>query len=153
MPTIYILIGPPGAGKSTWRAAFSEPAVVISSDDKIDEYAKQHGLTYSEAWSKVDMKEIDRQWKAEFAGAVERRENIVVDRTNMSRKSRSRFLNLPSEYRTVAVDFKISRDVLDARLEKRAQETGKHISKVIVDSMLRNYEAPTREEFDQVITV
>lgn len=156
-PTLYVLIGPPGVGKSTWTRQHlrttNRPTRVVSSDNIIEESAFLHGETYSEAWNRVDQKWIRRQTNADFDRAVEEGSDIVLDRTNMSRKSRRAFLSrVPKTYERRAVVFKLPRLILNERLENRARETGKVIPAEAVDGMLVSYEEPDLEEFDVIDT-
>lgn len=155
-PTIYMLVGAPASGKSTWRAKHlataPRPTVVISSDDYIDEIARELNTTYSDAFRKADMKEITRVLNNQFDEAVKRGDDIILDRTNMSKKSRNKYLcRVPKTYRKVAVVFNVGRELLDRRLADRAAATGKHIPKEVVDDMIKSYEEPSCGEFDEVI--
>jgi tRNA uridine 5-carbamoylmethylation protein Kti12 len=153
MPRLYMLIGVPGSGKSTWRNAFlkSNDAVIISSDDEIDAFAEDQGLTYSDAFKIVDFKKIDAKINADFSKAVKDKQDIIVDRTNMSKKSRSRFLSsLPANYEKHAIIFQCPEEELRRRLDKRAKETGKFIPDQVLYTMLRNYQEPDLTEFDDI---
>lgn len=155
MPTVTMLIGVPGSGKSTWRTealATSVPTpVVISSDDAIEFFAKMNGITYTQAFRLIDMKVIDREIRVDFEDALASGRDIIVDRTNMTRKSRASFLNrVPANYRKVAVVFDIDEVRLKVRLDKRAAETGKSIPTHIVNQMRASFQMPTNEEFHEV---
>ena len=43
MPKLYMLIGVPATGKSTWVEKHKGDALVISSDDLIEAYAAEQG--------------------------------------------------------------------------------------------------------------
>lgn len=154
-PICYILIGPPASGKSTYRtvlAAQHPDAVFVSNDDIIDEFAAANGMTYSEAWHVIDQDMVDRLMRTRFRDAISARRVVVVDRTNMTVKSRRRFLSqLPKGYKKVGVVFNVPRDVLDIRLKTRAEATGKHIPAAVVDSMIASYQEPIIGEFDSVL--
>jgi predicted kinase len=154
-PAIYMLVGPPASGKSTWRAqhmaATPRPTIIISSDDYIDALAATLETTYAEAFKQADMKEIERVIRNQFEEAIKRGDNIIVDRTNMRVKSRRKFLSsVPKTYRKIAVVFSVSRDLLDRRLADRAAATGKNIPKDVVDGMIKSYEEPTSSEFNRI---
>lgn len=153
MPSIYMLIGVPGSGKSTWRENYlkNNDAVVISSDDHVDDFAEKNGVTYTQAFGMVDMKDIEAKIRSDYMDAITSGKDIIVDRTNMSRKSRSRFLSfLPDGYEKHAIVFQCPEEELQRRLTKRAEETGKSISDAVIQSMQRNYQEPTLSEFDDV---
>ena len=155
MSTVYFLIGCPASGKSTWRAAYlshaQNPTVVISSDDALDQLAADQGKTYSEVFKGADHKQIERDLVAKVQNAVKNGEDLIIDRTNMNVKSRSKWLSLiPKTYKKKAVVFQVDRKELQDRLDKRAKETGKHIPTNVVDSMLASFQMPTHHEFDDI---
>ena len=154
MPTLTILVGLPGSGKSTWRAEHTA-AVIISSDDLIDEFAAANGLTYSEAFKKVDMKQIQRDIMSRFQTALVEGRDIIVDRTNMPRKSRALFLNgVPDTYHRRAVVFRVPEEELKRRLRERASATGKFIPEHVVLGMQSSYQEPTLDEgFQEVVFI
>lgn len=153
MPICTILVGLPGAGKTTWRAAHAADAAVISTDDLIDDFAAHLGITYSDAFRQADLKAFERQALADFVEAIRNRQDIIVDRTNLSLKSRARFLpQLPAEYEKRAIIFDPPEDVLHERLATRAEQTGKFIPEHVIDAMRKSYQAPSAEEgFDAVV--
>lgn len=158
MSTFYGLIGPPGIGKSTWTREHLRntlrPTRVVSSDANIEESAMLRGITYSEAWNIVDQKWIARQTNEDFARAIEEDSDIILDRTNMSKKSRRSFLSrLPKTYTKVAVVFRLPRERLQEQLDRRAAETGKFIPPQAIDDMLSRFEEPDLEEFDVIMEV
>ena len=152
MPNIIFLIGPPMSGKSTIRERYDPRYTVISSDDIIEEYAREEGITYSQAFD-LYVGEAMNQTFREFDDAVKLRQNIIIDRTNMSRKSRAAFLKkLPSDYHRTAIvmDWKsIPAEEMQRRLTKR-QEEGKVVPQMVIDQMIDKYEDPTTDEFDQI---
>lgn len=150
MPKMYVLCGLPGSGKSTWRTKhlLSNPdAVTVSTDDMIEEYAAEKGLTYSEAWNKVDMKSFNTRFKYAIKAAVEAGQDIIIDRTNMGVKSRRELMkHVTEDYTVHAVVFVVTDAVLKERLKTRAEKTGKVIPEFVLKNMANNYVAPTREE-------
>jgi predicted kinase len=52
MPTLYVLVGVPGSGKSTWIAQqdWARDCAVVSTDNFVEDYAKQVGSSYSEVF-------------------------------------------------------------------------------------------------------
>lgn len=51
MKTLYVLIGPPAIGKTTWIKRYAPNASVISRDDVVERIAHQRGLTYDDAYA------------------------------------------------------------------------------------------------------
>ncbi len=150
-PTITLMVGIPGSGKSFWVRHNAHDLTVISSDNLLELWAAEHGKTYSEAWGEPGLlKEIDKQMKADLALSLSKNEHIIVDRTNVSKGSRNKILSqVPKNYLRFAAVFKAARDVVDRRLDMRAKHTGKIIPPFVVDEMQKNYEPPT-DEFDEI---
>jgi predicted kinase len=157
-PVVYMLIGPPGIGKSTYIKEMLLPNgeyTVVSTDNLLEEKGKKIGLSYNEAFNEFNFKEIEKEFFINLKIAINERQDIVVDRTNMSKKGRRRVLNLfPKDYLKIGILFDFSnRAKLDTQLNKRLSETGKHISKKTVDRMIESYKEPTLEEFDYITKI
>lgn len=155
-PTIYVLVGLPGSGKSTWVRSINKSGdyVLISSDDEIERHAKDRGLTYNDVFGGY-IKTATSLMKQKFKDAIASHANIIWDQTNMTAKKRSGILQqVPKGYQKVAVVFQLDADELNSRLEKRANEEGKSIPAHILRSMADSFEMPTTAEgFDEIIRV
>jgi predicted kinase len=122
LPSVTVLVGPPSSGKTTWVEQFIEKNpdyVVISRDSILLEYGKTHfGLeSYTDIWDKLDnddQSSIDKQLMNLFNKAQRDRKNIIIDMTNMSRKSRRKWIQ-HTHYEHKAVVFLNSFDVLMQR--------------------------------------
>ena len=154
---IILLVGLPGSGKSTWVASFiaSHPDyVVVSSDDIIDAYAKSIGKTYTEVFEE-HMSYAEVEYKIKLMTSLREGKNIVVDRTNLSPKSRRKILsNVPKEYKKTAMVFNTPLDEIKKRLIKREHETGKGIPENVISTMIKTYIEPESSEgIDEIIKV
>lgn len=147
---IYILVGPPASGKTTWiQKEFQGECHVISSDYWLEQIAIVEKTTYDGAFKYI--KVADRLMWEEFDKVVsEGHTPIVVDRTNMSIKSRQRFFDRLRNfhkghgYRIHAVVFsKPDDDEYERRLNSRP---GKTIPEAVVSGMLASYQPPTEAE-------
>jgi len=151
-----MLIGLPGSGKSTFRENFlkdnKDEYVIVSLDDFVDEYASANNMNYSEAWSKMNMKDASKKMDQMFVDAINAEKNIIIDMTNMSVKSRKGKLSKLSEgYSKKAYVFIVPDNVLDERLKNREIQTGKSIPKFVITNMSRSYVAPSKDEgFDSI---
>ncbi len=145
MPKVYMLIGVPAAGKSTWlsKQDWVKDIPVVSSDRFIDDHAAQEGKTYNEVFAdyiKIATKLMENQVEICKANNTD----IIWDQTNISAKSRKAKLAKLEGYEKIAVVFQTpNRDELDVRLSGRP---GKHIPKNVVDTMIANFEMPTEDE-------
>lgn len=148
-PTLFMLIGIPASGKSTWRAK-QKDAVVISTDDKIDAYANASGKTYSEIFAEK-IAVATRDMEQDLKLAIANNENIIWDQTNLTAASRAKKLRkIPKNYHKIAVYFPVPKD-LDERLASRP---GKTIPTHIIEQMKLQLEEPTFEEgWNQIIKV
>ncbi len=153
-PRCWFLIGPPAAGKSTWRSQIDPTSdyVPISGDDLIEEECARTGKTYSEVFVTHDFKEQKRILRERFLHAITEKRDIVIDRTNLTIKGRRSFLaSLPKNYHSIAIVFDYEKDALFERLAKRGEETGKIIPVKVVEDMIASYQPPTGDEFNDII--
>lgn len=153
MPELIMLVGIPTSGKSTYvqklkRLDYWKDAVVLSTDNYIEEYAKRVGQTYNEVFDDV-IPDATRELELQLNMAKENGKNIIWDQTNLSRKSRKNKLRkIPSFYTRGVVYFEIS---LEEALERNKHREGKFIPESILKRMWHQLEIPTREEnFDYV---
>lgn len=142
MAKCIFLVGLPGAGKSTWRQK-QHGYVHVSSDDYIDWVAERNGMSYNDVF-KDFIKDAEAFSMSQFEYAIKNNRDIIIDRTNLSRKSRAKFLSkLPKTYTKEAITFSISDEDHEINLNSRP---GKNIPPHIVESMKNNYEGPSFEE-------
>ena len=145
-PYCWIMVGAPGCGKSTWvhKNVFVAYTTVLSTDSLIEDYAFFHNKTYDQVF-KSQIDEATKVFFGQLDYAVSRRKNIVVDRTNMSVKSRKKILDrIPEDYIKVAILVTCDDDVeVKRRLESRK---GKSIPWHIVENMKKAFEEPTEAE-------
>lgn len=150
MPTATFLIGLPASGKSTFRDVSDPYCTVASSDDYIEAYALKNDMTYNEAFAAA-IDDAQEHFERIVNQAVEDGRDIVIDRTNLSVKSRSHVLKkIPEEWTKRAIVFKhIDYETWMQRLKGRA---GKTIPNNVLISMMQSYQHPTKDEgFDEVM--
>jgi len=153
-PTLFMLVGVPGSGKSTWRKKNTDSnMVVISSDDILEEYAQEEGITYSKSFNKY-AKQANKEMFERANKAFKENKSVVWDQTNLTSKSRkSKLKNVPKNYKKVAIVFdKPDEKTLNDRLnsEERVQ-SGKHIPDHVLKNMINNITSPTKDEGFDVI--
>jgi predicted kinase len=144
MPTIYMLIGVPASGKSTWVEKYTGNALVISSDNLIETYAAEQGKTYNEVFKgqiKLATKLALEHAEEAFAAG----QDVIWDQTNLTKKSRASKLSMvPPHYHKTAVFFATP---LEAEWQRRLNSRpGKSIPAHILDSMVEMLEMPDHTE-------
>jgi predicted kinase len=150
MPKLYVLVGVPGSGKSTWveNQEWAKDCAVISTDTYVEAYARSQGKTYSEVFEEYMPKAVDLMAKDVIsARAMDR--DIIWDQTSTSASSRyKKFVMLPFYYK-IAVVFKTPEpEELERRLSDRP---GKVIPQSVVESMINSFEEPSKSEgFDEI---
>lgn len=154
-PVLYMLIGVPGSGKSTWvnNARFQPgfDTTIISTDNYIEWEAHHKNTTYDELFKQY-IKEAEKHMYEDLIWAIDHNTNIVWDQTNITSKTRKKKLSMiPSHYKKIGIFFPTPSDEeLSKRLVSRP---GKTIPEYVIDAMIKSIEQPTLSEgFDEVRT-
>lgn len=159
MPKCIMLVGVPASGKSTWRirCKVEDFTIELSTDDIIDLLADQWGYTYNEIF-KDTISFAEKVMKRDFIEAAERDVDMIIDRTNLSAKSRRKWIEMLKlyQYNIEAVVFpmpgteKLPSEEWNRRLDSRP---GKTIPGHILSSMIEHYQPPTLSEGFSKITI
>ncbi len=148
-PSLFLLIGAPCSGKTTWRQKVytSSPhrqTTFISSDDIISQAAKDAGVTYNQAFAALDHSVVTEELWRQFDKATTSNHDVVVDRTNMYKGSRARFLNrIPRHYKIIAIVFERPLSILLKRNIYRDSVEDKMIPEDVIKQMIDTYETPS----------
>ena len=153
-PTLIMLVGLPGTGKSTWISEsgfWAHPVtMILSTDNFIETVASGEGKTYSEVFP-MAIKAAEKNLEEGLDYAIQAGMNIVWDQTNLSVSSRKKKLQkIPAHYRKVAKVF-LPTNEHEAWLNS-PERAGKVIPKNVLDYMRATFQMPTVDEgFDEVI--
>ena len=141
--TLYIAVGLPGSGKSTYAKNFIKDKDIeyLSSDSLRAVYGKSEEdqtvtpLVFGHIKRKVD----------EF---LKDGKNVMVDATSVNRKERSDYINTAKKYgaKVVAIVFKMDRQGLIDRNKKRGEQGGRVVPDWVIDKMLNKFEEPSYSE-------
>lgn len=158
MPKCTILVGVPASGKSTWFSKNKTATMApISTDNIIEFMGSLFGFTYDQIFSD-SIKLADKiMWKR-LEWNAERSNDVVIDRTNLTAKSRKKFIDYlkPYGYEFEAVVFPLpgtiefSEEEWFRRLDSRQ---GKTIPNAVLASMVNSAQMPSEEEGFTKITV
>lgn len=152
-PTLTILTGVPASGKSTFVSQYKEShpdTVICSTDNYIEEYATEQNKTYSEVFAEYIPIAVSKMMD-DIHYAKRNNLDVIFDQTNLTVKSRKKKLKLFPNYIKVAVVFPIpDENELYRRLKNRP---GKNIPENVMQSMIRNYSMPSKEEGFEFIDV
>ena len=152
MTTLYVLVGVPGSGKTTWIGHQSfdwDNTVVISTDRYVEQYAISLNKTYSEVFEDYMPTAVEKMAQA-AVDAFKANKVVVWDQTSTSVSARAKKLRMtPIHYAKVAVVFETPRkDIHDKFLDR----PGKEIPKEVIQDMVTKFVHPTLEEgFDKII--
>jgi len=153
-PKLWMLIGVPCAGKSTWvdyqLENCDDPPFIASTDKLIDAYARLEGKTYNEVFKEY-IKAAEKGMYMDLALATQNDMCVIWDQTNLTRKSRAKkLIMIPDHYEKIAVVFPTPDE---AELKRRlASRPGKTIPPHILDSMIEMLEWPEKDEgFDTIM--
>lgn len=154
---LIVMVGFPGAGKShhvnVWKEV--EPNMVVFSTDNILQRMVDDGIynDYNHAFRSAMHKAEKQFWNEIETFAKEEHEEgitVVLDRTNLTEKSRRRIMNYFDKDQWERVAFVVQHPLW----KDRAQREGKNIPLAALESMEKAYRIPSFEEgFDNIFVV
>ena len=147
MNYLYVLVGVPASGKSTWikNQVWAKDIPVVSTDRFVEEYAKEQGKTYSEVFQEY-MPIAVKLMANQALICQANKKDIIWDQTSTTIATRAKKIRMLPEYYKIAVVMKTPpTSILQERLASRP---GKNIPWEVVSSMAQQLEAepPTLEE-------
>ena len=146
--TLYITVGLPGSGKSTYSKNFIKDKDIeyLSSDELRAVFGKD------ESDQSVTPK-VFGHIKTKVDEYLRDNKNVLVDATSVNRKERSDYINTAKKYgsKIVALVFKMDRNGLIARNVQRGKEGGREVPTFVIDKMLNKFEEPDFNEGIDVI--
>ena len=148
-PTIYMLIGAPGSGKSTWAKKKGLP--IFSSDDLREELTGDANDTKT-----VGHKELFRELHNRMNEALENREDIVFDAVNKDAKFRQQdTVRWTKKYKAkvVGVLFVTPKEIAAERNREREKTVPEHVFENFSNQLV-DYPIDTEKEwYDAILAV
>lgn len=137
MPIIYMLVGLPSSGKSTWTKnnSLKLNAVIHSSDALREEL-------YGDESVQGNNVELFEELHKRIKSSLESGENVIYDATNISQKRRRHFVREFSKYHKKAIYFNTSFGACVLRDAVRKRKVGEEVIK----RMYHNLQVPTYAE-------
>ena len=154
MPKLYVLVGVPGSGKSTWyenNEKLLGDAVYVSTDHFVELEADRQGKTYNDVFKDYMPTAVKL-----MTGVVNEARNlnmdIVWDQTSTTVKSRAKKFRMLPDYEAIAVVFEIPG--AQELVKRLASRPGKNIPWSVMMQMINGFEMPTLTAgFKEVIIV
>jgi predicted kinase len=152
MPTLYILIGLPGSGKSHWAQANADRigAVVVGSDEVRAEFQACGQNPYD---GDAVFAEVERRARA----YLQADRSVILDATHYQRRYRRYATALARQLRVpcVAVWFDT---LLDEVLQRNGWRTGdrfgeQRVPDYTIREMAAHFDPPGRDKFDRVVSI
>lgn len=154
-PTVFVLTGIPGSGKSTWAQlqvrGHSSDYQILSTDYFLEFIAKENGENYTWAFEN-HFGEAKARMDKQAETAFKEKKNVICDQTHMGVKSRRRAMARASkDYHKISVVFQTTPYNIAKRVTTRAAATGKMIPNSVIRRFEFSYEEPTLDEgFEKV---
>lgn len=141
--TLYIMVGLPGSGKTTFAKKFIE--------DKNINYLSSDELRAMFGTSQEDQSVTPKVFsyiKSMVDEYLKNKANVLVDATNVNKKERSDYIKTAKKYnaKVVVYVFKMDRAGLIDRNKTRGQQGGRVVPDFVIDKMLNKYEEPSKIE-------
>jgi predicted kinase len=152
-PSCFILIGCSGAGKSTYSLSKNNSKYYSWDQIRLDLYGdntKSIKESYRLAFERsCEDKDFSKKTQQQFIELIKSKNNVIVDNTNRSRKSRRFFITEAKRhgYNVVGVLFPISLHTLKQRWETRRD---KYVPWNTVEQQYMSLSLPSYYECDTI---
>jgi predicted kinase len=145
MPKMYVLVGVPASGKSTWvdNQDWAQDCAYISTDKIVERYARFRKKTYSEVFGLYMPRAVNFMIRL-LNKAKERGVDIIWDQTSTTIESRARKFRLCPDYYAIAVVFRTPEP--DEHRRRLSSRPGKEIPDKVVQDMIERWQEPTHDE-------
>ena len=145
MSKLLILVGAPGSGKSTFARYFlrtEDNWIRVNRDDfRLMQFGDSLIIPFYE-------ERISKMVEASVLTLLKSDTNVIIDATNTSLRTIQDMIHTYTEYADISFKvFDLPVDELVKRCDKRYEETGKFISKSVVERNVANLKH-TLEKFD-----
>lgn len=151
-----VFVGLPASGKSTMitkLADFMKDAFVYSTDQYIEDVAKENGSTYNATFD-AEIDHATKYMNEKLAEAVANNVPIIWDQTNMTDKKRKKIIHkLEKRYEVKCICILPPQNKQEEEdyMYRLTHREGKTIPDYVIDKMLESFVVPSISEgFDYV---
>lgn len=155
-PELVLLIGAQNVGKTTICRKEYLKYTRISRDDILVNLAKKCSSipgkvqSYIDCWNYCDennlQKEVDKILLKKFNCAIKNKDDIVIDMTCMSKKSRRKWLNVKNYNKTAVLVLAEHSEIY----KRNANRFGKTLAPLIIKSTMKRLVWPDYNEFSKI---
>jgi predicted kinase len=139
VPSLIVLVGPPGSGKSTWAKQNGRGAVHVSQDDLIDAISPNgFDHIYRPVYAAAEDAVITRT-------ALRHGNTVIVDRMNRTRAHRDRWLAIAREADCSAIAVAMRASLSLCRERNRHRRDQRLLSEDRMERMIAAFE-PVRPD-------
>lgn len=138
-----ILVGLPGSGKSTYAKNNLEKYTLISRDAQVEHLG--NGLPYNEAFKTVDQNKVDALYQNIFSAAVGKGQNVVIDKTNLTYKSRMKSIS-QLKSNGYNIEIIVFMPLMSTIYHRNINRENKQIPQKIIRRMMTTFEMPFHTE-------
>jgi protein phosphatase len=151
MNTLYLTIGAPGSGKSTYSKNFIKDKDIeyLSSDELRAQLGKDES-------DQTVTGQVFDHIKKKVVEYLEMGDSVLIDATNINKKDRKYYIDTAKRNNATVIGLvcHATKDELIERNIKRGESGGRNVPVWVIEKMLNKYEPPTTEEgFDKIIYV
>lgn len=153
---VYMLIGPPGAGKSTFRKALEKSyennmevdLTTVSMDDLRLEW---YGGAYDEAFAKASKdSKFNAKVDKHYVETLRNNNIVILDNTNTAAKARKRWM-APARARNFRIIAVLFPSTLQQVKERQKIRSDKEVPLDVVEKMYNRLSLPLYGDFDEII--
>jgi predicted kinase len=152
MPTLYVLIGLPGSGKSHWAQANAHriDAVVVGSDEVRAEFQARGENPHD---GNAVFAEVERRARAH----LQTDRSVILDATHYQRRYRTYAIDLAHQLGVTCVAVWFDTPLATA-LQRNGWRTGdrfgaQRVPDHTIRDMTARFNPPGRDEFDRVVRI
>jgi len=149
MSTLYVMVGIPGSGKSTWAKAHLTDAEYISRDNVRLSIIKDN----EDLFSHED--EVYDKFVAILADGLRNQHNMVADATHMSHGARKKLINAIAKNGVKSEEYEIVFVYMNTPIEEcirrdDLREGRAHVTAPVIRRMARSLSCPAADEFPNI---